>query len=104
MRTAIADAPASELKRRLARPASGLVRALARATRLARNAANAVEHGRLRRAENRLIALQAALEKFTNRLGQARGPTPHSAPLPAPLQGILEGVAEDTLRRASTRP
>jgi len=72
LRNTLSDAPASDLALRLSRPKSGLVRVLARASRLATSGAAAVRRGRLRRAERRIVALQGALDLFTRRVEKAR--------------------------------
>ena len=100
LKNAIADAPAIELSRRLARPSSGLVRALARASRLVKGAAAAVDHGRLKRAENRLIALQQALGQFARRVDKARA----RDLLSAGFQDTLDRTAQDTMVEARTLP
>jgi hypothetical protein len=100
LKNAIADAPAIELSRRLARPSSGLVRALARASRLVKGAAAAVDHGRLKRAENRLIALQQALGQFARRVDKARA----RDLLSAGFQDTLDRMAQDTIVEARTLP
>ena len=68
----VADAPAATFYPRLAHPGSGLVRALARATRLVKGAATALRHQRLKRVENRIVAIQGALGQFTRRVDRAR--------------------------------
>jgi Thrombospondin type 3 repeat len=100
LRAVLSDASAGDLTPRLARPTSGLVRALARASRLSLGAANDVGRGKLRRAEKRIIRLQGALEQFTTRVGKARA---HSLLSPS-LEATLDHIAGDALGEASHLP
>ncbi len=100
LRNTLSDAPASDLTPRLARPKSNLVRALARASRLAIGAASDVRRGKLRRAEKRIIMLQAALEQFGKRVDKARQRT-----LLSPgLEATLGRLADDALGEARRLP
>jgi hypothetical protein len=76
------------------------VRALARASRLVKVAATAVDHGRLKRAENRLIALQQALGQFARRVDKARA----RDLLSAGFQDTLDRMAQDTMVEVRTLP
>jgi hypothetical protein len=100
LRNTVADAPAADLSPRLKRPQSGLVRALARATRLLNGAATAVQHGRLTRAENRVVAIQNALGQFARRVDKARD----HARISAGLQTLLDRLAQDTMGEARKLP
>ena len=100
LRNTLSDASASDLTPRLARPKSGLVRALARASRLATSAAHDVQRSKLRRAEKRIVLLQAALGQFTKRVDKAR----ERALLSPGLQATLDRLAGDALGQALHLP
>jgi hypothetical protein len=100
LRNTLSDAPSSELEPRLARPKSGLVRTLARASRLAIGAESDLRRGKLKRAERRIVRLQNALEQFTMRVTKARERTLLS---PA-LQSTLTRVAGEALGQARRLP
>ena len=100
LKNTIAEAPATELSGRLARPGSGLVRGLARASRLVKGVATAMRRGRLQRAENRLIALQQVLGQFARRVDRARDRNL----LSAAFQDTLDRMAQDTMLQARTLP
>lgn len=63
-------------------------------------AANDVGRGKLRRAERRIIGLQAALEQSTKRVDKARVRTL----LSSGLEGTLDRLASDALREARRLP
>lgn len=88
LRQALADASATDLTPRLARPKSGLRRALARAGRLVSGAERDFARGKLRRAERRIVGLQNALEQFTTRVGRAQDRTQLSLDLKATLDRL----------------
>src|SRR5262249_6473675 len=100
LKNTVADAPDADLSPPLGRPGSGLVRALARASRLVRGATRAVQHQRLKRAENRIIAIQDALGQFTRRVDRARGQDKISAA----YQALLDGLTQDTMVQARDLP
>lgn len=100
LKNTLTDAPDVDLSPRLTHPGSGLVRALARASRLVKAASHAVQHGRLKRAENRIVAIQDALGRFTRRVDRARG---HDL-VSAGYQSLLDGLAEDTMAHALSLP
>jgi hypothetical protein len=100
LRNTVADASAVDLDPHLAHPGSGLVRALARAARLVKGAATALRHQRLKRVENRIVAIQDALGQFTTRVDRARD---HDH-ISASLQALLDGLANDAMIQARTLP
>jgi hypothetical protein len=100
LQNSVADAPTADLSPRLSRPGSGLVRALARASRLVKGAATALQHRRLKRVEDRIVAIQDALGQFTRRVDRARD---HDR-VSAALQSLLDGLANDAMVRARTLP
>ena len=100
LKNTLADAADADLSPRLGRPGSGLVRALARASRLVRGAARAVQHQRLKHAENRIVAIQDALGQFTRRVDRARNHNKVSAG----YQALLNGLAQDTMVQARDLP
>src|SRR4029077_6656644 len=93
LRNTMADAPAADLYPRLAHPGSGLVRALARASRLVKGAATALPHQGLKRVWNGIVAIQDALGQFTRRVDRARD---HDR-ISGALQALLDGLANDAM-------
>jgi len=100
LKNTLADAPDADLSPRLGRPDSGLVRALGRASRLVRGASKAVQHQRLKRAENRIVAIQDALGTFTRRVDRARS---HDS-VSAAYETLLDGLAQDAMVHARDLP
>jgi hypothetical protein len=100
LRNTVADASSADLSPRLRRPGSGLVRALARASRLVNGAATALQHLRLKRVENRIVAIQVVLGQFTRRVDRARD---HDR-ISAALQSLLDGLANDAMVQARALP
>jgi hypothetical protein len=100
LKNTLADAPDTDLSPPLGRPGSGLVRALARASRLVSGAARALQRQRLKRAENRIVAIQDALGQFTRRVDRARSRERVSAE----YQTLLDGLAQDVMAHAADLP
>jgi hypothetical protein len=100
LRATLSGASASDLTPQLARPKSGLMRVLGRATRLSTGAAADLGIRKLRRAEKRIILLQRALEQFTKRVDKARA----RSQLSPALQTMLDGLAGDALGKATRLP